>query len=163
MNEILDKISSYNIFNYLLPGASFAFIGQQITPYQFTPSDTITAGFTYYFYGLLISRIGSLVVEPVAKRLGVVVFADYKLFVAASRTDPKLEVLSEQNNTYRSLISMIGCLFGLNIYAGMVAHYPALAAPAPYALAVAVLVLLTLSYRKQTAYITKCIGIISDK
>lgn len=158
MSEFLDKISSYNIFNYLLPGALFAFLGQQISSYQFTPSDTVTAAFAYYFYGLLVSRFGSLVVEPVLKKLRVLKFADYKLFVAASKSDPKLEVLSEQNNTYRSLISMVVCLFGLKFYEEVVVKFPAIAAPAPYVLAVAILVLLILSYRKQTAYITKRIG-----
>lgn len=163
MSEFLDKISSYNIFNYLLPGALFAFVGQQITSYQFTPSDTVTAAFAYYFYGLLVSRIGSLIVEPVLKNLRVLVFADYKLFVVASRTNPKLEVLSEQNNTYRSLISMVICLFGLKIYEGLVVNVPALAVPGPYALAVVIIVLLIMSYRKQAAYITRRIEASNDQ
>ena len=92
------------------------------------------------------------------KKLGVLEFADYKLFVAASKSDPKLEVLSEQNNTYRSLVSMVVCLLGLKIYEEVVVKFPAIAAPAPIVLAVAILVLLILSYRKQTTYITKRIG-----
>ena len=64
-------------------------------------------------------------------------FADYKLFVMASKTDPKLEVLSEQNNTYRSLISMSIYLFVLKIYEELVISFPDLATPALYSLAAA--------------------------
>ena len=64
MSEILDKLSSYNIFNYLLPGTLFAVAGDAFTSYSFVQKDVLVAVFAYYFMGLVISRIGSLMIEP---------------------------------------------------------------------------------------------------
>jgi hypothetical protein len=63
MSEILDKPSSYNIFNYLLPGALFAAAGDAFISYSFAQKDVLLAVFTYYLMGSLISRIGSLIIE----------------------------------------------------------------------------------------------------
>ena len=35
MKEIIEKISSYNIFNYLLPGIIFVCISKEFTDYSF--------------------------------------------------------------------------------------------------------------------------------
>ena len=34
MDGLLDKISSYNIFNYLLPGSLFAVVADAVTDYR---------------------------------------------------------------------------------------------------------------------------------
>jgi hypothetical protein len=36
MKELLDKLSSYNIFNYLLPGTLFAAAAERILDYKVT-------------------------------------------------------------------------------------------------------------------------------
>src|SRR4030042_1443125 len=105
MKEILDKLSSYNLFNYLLPGIIFVILAGKITHYSFVQEDIILGAFLYYFIGLVISRFGSLVIEPLLKCLSFVQFADYKDFVSTSKKDDKLELLLEVNNTYRTLCS----------------------------------------------------------
>ena len=65
MSDLIDKLSSYNIFNYLLPGTLFAGAGSAFTSFDFTFDNLFIAGFAYYFFGLVISRIGSLVIEVV--------------------------------------------------------------------------------------------------
>ena len=90
MNEILNKISSYNIFNYLLPGTLFAAIGDALTSYRFIQDDIIIGLFLYYFLGLVISRVGSLFIEPILKKTKFVRFADYRRYVSASQADQKL-------------------------------------------------------------------------
>ena len=62
MDGLLDKISSYNIFNYLLPGSLFAVIADAVTDYRLIQEDIVVGLFLYYFIGLVVSRIGSLVV-----------------------------------------------------------------------------------------------------
>ena len=106
MDGLLDKISSYNIFNYLLPGSLFAVIGDVVTDYRFVQEDIVVGLFLYYFVGLVVSRIGSLVVEPILKAVGFVTFVDYRKFVEASKADAKIEVLSETNNMYRTLCAL---------------------------------------------------------
>ena len=39
MKEIIEKISSYNLFNYLLPGILFAAFGDYITAYKIIQDD----------------------------------------------------------------------------------------------------------------------------
>ena len=56
MEKILDKISSYNIFNFLFPGAIFSVISDHIG-LIIAPSDKIIERIIwYYFIGLVIAR-----------------------------------------------------------------------------------------------------------
>jgi len=103
MKDILSKLSSYNLFNYLLPGIIFVVLATKVTHYSFIQQDILIGAFLYYFIGLVISRLGSLVIEPLLKCLLFLQFADYKDFLAASKKDEKIELLSEVNNTYRTL------------------------------------------------------------
>ena len=64
MKEIINKLSSYNLFNYLLPGTVFVALTEAFTSFPFAQDDLLIALFLYYFIGLIISRIGSLFVEP---------------------------------------------------------------------------------------------------
>jgi hypothetical protein len=67
MKDLLDKLSSYNLFNYLLPGVLFACLSEPIVGYNLIQTDIVVGVFFYYFLGMTISRIGSLAVEPIAK------------------------------------------------------------------------------------------------
>jgi hypothetical protein len=90
MNELLNKLSSYNLFNYLLPGILFAVLASEATHYSFLQRDIVLALFLYYFIGLVVSRVGSLVIEPLLKKSGFLKFADYKDFVTESKTEHKI-------------------------------------------------------------------------
>lgn len=59
-----------------------------------------------YFIGMLINRVGSLVVEPCLKKTELVTFAPLEQYIEASKKDSKIEILSETNNTYRSLAAL---------------------------------------------------------
>lgn len=155
MNELLSKISSYNLFNYLLPGIIFAVLASNITHYPLVQRDILTGVFLYYFMGLVVSRFGSLIVEPLLKRLSFVQFADYKDFVAASKQDEKLELLSEVNNTYRTLCSLFSLLLLLKLYTKIEGRFPFLKEWDVTILAVILVIMFLFSYRKQTSYITK--------
>ena len=49
MKELLDRLGSYNIFNYLLPGAVFAAIASSLTDYSFIQNDVLVGAFVYFF------------------------------------------------------------------------------------------------------------------
>lgn len=165
MNELLEKLSSYNIFNYLFPGVVFAAAGTYITSSSLLINDIIIGAFVYYFYGLVISRIGSIVLEPLFRRTRIVRFAPYSDFVAASKNDDKLELLSEQNNMYLTLTSTFFCLLVLCLFDFCVQHRLFLSSsPLLPAFAVFLLFLLfTFSYRKQSAYLVSRIRLLADK
>ena len=123
MKELLDKLSSYNIFNYLLPGTLFALVAERITDIRIIQSDIVIGLFLYYFIGLVISRVGSLVLEPLMRRVSFVKYAPYKDFVSVSARDPKLEILSETNNMYRTLCALFFTLVVLTILERLVGAY----------------------------------------
>jgi hypothetical protein len=160
LKEILDKLSSYNIFNYLLPGIVFVVMAAKTTHYSFIQSDIVLGAFLYYFIGLVISRIGSLVIEPILKKTSFVKFAEYKNFVAVAKDDPKLEILSEANNSYRTLAAMFLLLIALKIYEKVVSHLPRVEGWNVEILVILLLLMFLFAYRKQTAYITKRIEAI---
>lgn len=155
MKDLLDKLSSYNLFNYLLPGTLFAAIAERISPHKFTHDSIIVSLFIFYFIGLVISRIGSLVIEPLLKGTKFVKFAEYKDFIAACRKDDKIELLSEQNNMYRTLAALFLALPVYKAVDTFLHWYPI---PRGLALAAGLLALFGLfvsAYKKQTGYITK--------
>ena len=80
MKDLLDKLSSYNIFNYLLPGILFVGLGKEITSFSLVQDNLLIGLFFYYFIGLIISRIGSLTLEELLrnKKIKFVKFAEYE-------------------------------------------------------------------------------------
>ncbi len=155
MKDILSKLSSYNLFNYLFPGILFAIAAGKITHYSLIQQDVVIGVFLYYFIGLVVSRFGSLVIEPILRKTSFLRFADYGDFVAASKKDEKLELLSEVNNTYRTLCSLFTLLLLLKLYEVIETKIPFLAEWNALVLLVLLLIMFLFSYRKQTGYITK--------
>ena len=158
MKDILDKISSYNLFNYLLPGILFVYISKYFTDFDFVQTDTLIGAFFYYFVGMIVSRFGSLFIEPILKKIGFLKFADYKNYVSASKLDSKIELFSEINNTYRTLISTMFLLGVLKFY-----NYLKVACSINNDISIFIAITLVFlmflfSYRKQTNYITKRIS-----
>ena len=154
MKELLDKISSYNLFNYLLPGSLYLGYLNYATSLELEDENLIFVGFLGYFLGLTISRVGSLVVEPILRKMKLVVFKDYKKYVKASFKDETLVVLSEQNNTYRSLTALILVVLLTSIFNWIVIK---LEWELYTVLVVVLFILLALfiaAYRKQTKYIS---------
>ena len=155
MSDLLQKISSYNIFNYLLPGVLFVGLLPYLTTYNLTQGDLLIGAFLYYFIGMCISRIGSLIVEPILKAVSFVEFSEYSAFITASAKDPKIETLSEANNTYRTICALLLSLVAFKLYQLLEGAIPALHGLGSYVLILGLALLFFFSYRKQTAYITK--------
>jgi hypothetical protein len=159
IKELSDKISSYNIFNYLLTGILFVVIAKELTGMDFILTRHLLGVFLYYFIGMVIAQFGSLVVEPLLHRLNFIKFIDYKSFILAARNDDQLELLSHTNNIYQSIISMCLLLIVLKLYSYL--KY-ALAISNPLSLILAItgiIVLFLFAYRKQALHIAKRIEI----
>jgi hypothetical protein len=155
MKDILDKLSSYNIFNNLFPGIIFVSLAKVFLRHSFVQEDVIVGLFLYYFIGMVISRLGSFIIEPILKRTSFVRFAEYKDFVSASQKDAKLEVLSEVNNTYRTLCALFVTLIVIRGYEAIEDLVPVIKTATPFVAILFLLLLFLWSYRKQTSYITK--------
>lgn len=155
MKEIFDKLSSYNIFNYLLPGIIFVWIAKYLTKYDFIQENNFIGAFAYYFIGMTISRFGSHFIEPALKKVSFLKFSDYKEFVHASKAEQKIELLSEVNNSYRTITSMFCLLLLLKVYNYIQNNFSISDNISIIILIVAVGGLFLFSYRKQTNYVTK--------
>jgi hypothetical protein len=155
MVDLLSKISSYDLLNYLLTGIIFVILADKLTHYSFIQPDIALGLFLYYFIGLVISRIGSLIIEPLLKSVSLIRFESYKNFLEASEKDKKIELLSEVNNTYRTFCSLFLILIFLKFYEWIEILVGISTEHGLIALTASLLVIFLLSYRKQTNYITK--------
>lgn len=159
MTELLNKLSSYNLFNYLVPGTIFSVLSGNVTKYTFIQPDVVIGVFVYYFIGLVISRVGSLAVEPLLKWVSFVRLAKYEEFVSASEKDEKLEILSEANNTYRTFSSLFILILFLKVYEIVANIFPVIEQWSAMLATLILLAIFLLSYRKQTEYISRRVEI----
>jgi len=151
----MEKISSYNLFNNLLPGAVFSFIVKDIGKIPLVNDNVFITFFMFYFIGVTVSRIGSLIIEPILKFLKIINFKPYSEFVIATDNDSKLETLSETNNMYRSFVSLV---FSIGVIEGykLVLEKSEISEIINGAIIILILMLIYIfSYRKQTNYISK--------
>jgi len=155
MKELLDKISSYNIFNNLLSGVLFVFIAKHITIYNFVQSDIVLGIALYYFVGLIISRFGSLVVEKTLEKIKFIQYSKYEDYIVAHQKDTKIDVLLESNNMYRTLCSMGILLLILKLYEFLSIKFCFYDSVAQIILIALLVILFLFSFRKQTNYIKK--------
>lgn len=155
MSEIIQKISSYNLFNYLLPGIIFSVLLEQATSYSIVQKDIFVNAFLFYFVGMVISRVGSILIEEPLKWSKFVKFSDYKDYLKASKNYPKIEIHSETNNTYRTLLATFVVLCFSKLYEIIAHRYMLSNETNMTLLTIALFLLFLFSYRKQTGYITK--------
>lgn len=155
VKEIIEKLSTYNIFNYLLPGVIFVIISKEYIGYNFTQNDILLAGFLNYFIGMFISRFGSVILEPLLRITNFIKFEDYKNFVAASKKDNKIELLSEVNNSYRTICSMCLLLILVNLYSKFIDDMNKSSQIDFYIVILIILIMFLFAYRKQTNYVVK--------
>jgi uncharacterized BrkB/YihY/UPF0761 family membrane protein len=138
-----------------LPGVLYVYIASELTSVDLVQKDILAAAFLYYFIGLIISRIGSTIVEPLLKKLSFIKFAEYKDYVKASQKDPKIEILSEANNMYRTIISLFLTIGLTMLYSILVIKHPDIKNWLIAATILSIFTMFLVAYRKQTNYITK--------
>ena len=161
MEKLLEKLTSYNLFNYLLPGIIFSVLLEKTTNYSIIHKDILIEAFLAYFIGLAISRVSSLIIEPCLKKIKFVRFYGYRWYVATEKSNTSLKVLSEANNMYRVFISLFLILIIIMFYEKYLQSI--LSEYTNYILVIGLLILFLFSYKKQTKYITKRIKIFKDK
>ncbi|MFV0159201.1 hypothetical protein OBK24_12205 [Empedobacter falsenii] len=156
MNEFFNKLSSYHLFNNLLPGILFVVLLNKFTEYQINYDNLLVSAFLFYFLGMTISRISSIIIEPFLKKIKFVRFKEYKLFVEAYKKDNKLEIFVETNNKFRVLFTMLILIILAKLFYSINLDYLDLTLKTQeYILLISLAVIYLFSYRKQTNYITK--------
>lgn len=153
MKELLGKISSYNLFNYLFPGIVFVVLLKEITHYNLVQESTFLGAFLYYFIGLCISRFGSLIIGSILKKITFIKFTDYSDYIYASDADDKIELFSEINNVYRTLISMFTLLLLTKLFQWISSDWNWSYSTSLTVLIGILLILFIFSYKKQTGFV----------
>lgn len=156
MDTFLDKLFRYHILNNLIPGIAFLYIIDVIGIYGTAFDNAYGVFFIGYIAGMVLSRLGSVIIEPWFKSWRIVKYAPYPDFLKAEQKDSKINTLLEENNMYRTLVTMfiiVLLLYGCSLIP--VVNTFMHTKWATLVLLVLLLVLYALAYRKQTSYIKK--------
>ena len=153
MDKLLDKISSYNIINNLIPGAVFIWINGLLDIFILPLDGIVEKLFIYYFCGMIVSRVGSLVVEKFCLKAKLVTYAPKKDYVVATKKDKTIEPLLETGNLYRTCAGLFLTLGICKIYTLVVSciHLPKVIAS--WIVIAVLFVLFVSSFCKQTRHI----------
>lgn len=111
MENVIKIIPVYNILTNLIPGTVLAGMLKLCVPEIdiFTFTDNLwMLGVILYFIGVVNSRISSLIIEPILKKLNWIEKAPHKNFVKAELKDStgKLTSLGRMSNEYRAYLSV---------------------------------------------------------
>lgn len=113
MEIIISALGPYGIIINLIPGILFYLLA----PLEFQSTVNIDNSiflFVFcYFIGLILNRIGSLIISPMAQIVGFIKYAPYDQFLQAeevekSRAEHKLQTLVTVNNFYGSITKSVG-------------------------------------------------------
>ena len=158
--QLVEKISSYNIVNNLYPGILFVYVLKIMFGTNLLSNNWFENLIVFYFVGMVLSRIGSIVIEPVMKKIKIIKYAPYQDYVKASSIDPLVDTLSETNNTYRTLLSTFICVFMYKLGASineicLKNEITFLQENRDWILLALLILLFVFSYVKQTSYVRK--------
>ena len=125
---------------------------------------TVQLLFIGYFSGMTLSRIGSVIIEPLFKKMKLVKYANYKDFLKAEAVDPKVSNLLEDNNMFRTFVATF-CVMLIVVVCNNISIIKTFlhSSYAIILLTVLLLVLYALAYRKQTSYIRRRVNNVNDK
>lgn len=150
METFFNKIETYNILNYLFPGIIFASILTFLIEKNIYSSSLIIAAFEYYFTGLVLSRIGSVVINPILEKIKAIKKEKYKNFICKEEKDKKIEMLQREANQYRTFVATFVCLLLVEIYNCIFIDVSKVKTIIYF---IGFIILFTLSYRKQVNFI----------
>ena len=163
IKTLLEKASNYNFLNHIIPGSIFCCVYQRMTGHVILGESFVASLVLVYFVGILISRVGSLIVEPLCTfkfwKIGSIVkYAQYSDFFKAEKADKKISLLVAWNNMYRTFVAMSGMLLFYRLVARISRNVPCLDWMHRYKIELMLLfvfVLFIVSFRKQTSYVTR--------
>lgn len=161
MANYVEKISAYEIFTILWPGVLVTWcilfvLGVNINLNSLTSLVIFVC--LAYFMGVLISRFGALIVEPIIKKFGWVEWSDD--YYLAEKNDPKITTLLKNLNMYRNLLALDvlctsvaiyglrGGVFGLDCFVEIVS------------ISIALFIIFGASYSRQSKQIVKRINFV---
>ena len=163
LKVLIEKLSQYNILTNILPGTILCIVFTFCIGYNMLVTDNwYLQAVIFYFAGIVNNRFGSLVIEPLLKKLKILKFTSYKDYIVAESKDAKITILSTENNVFRSYASLCVIAIFASIFKiledkikwikNCESEYKMMT------LLVLLLIVFILSYRKQTSYVNKRIN-----
>lgn len=155
MDKFIEKLSSYNLLNNLLPGAVVYILLDKMLSFSNQKINVMEELFLFYFVGMIASRMGSIIIEPICKKIKFVQYAEYNDYLDAIKIDSNIATLLESNNMYRTFLSGMILILLIKVYLVIVAKVYTNESFLQIAFFFALVVLFAFSYRKQTSYIKR--------
>lgn len=162
MSNIIEKLGAYQILTNLLPGIFFSLCLEFLFDISLPTENIVEDIVIYYFIGFIISRIGSLIIEPFLKKINFIKFAPYNEFVKALKKDSKIDTLSELNNFLRSLLTSVTLLPLVKLGQELSIKCPCLSEFYVWIILIVIFLLFLFSYQKQTNYVRKRVDVIKE-
>lgn len=153
MDKVFEKLSTYHIVTALIPGAILCALINRFTDLVIITGNGISDIVIFYFAGVISGRFGSIILEPLCKKIKLVKYAPYSDFIKACEKDSKLIELSNENNMFRSLLSVSVMFSFVMLYEFAEGFWTWLLIIRKPLLCVGLIVLFSISYRKQTKYV----------
>lgn len=163
MSNIIEKLGAYQILTNLLPGIFFSLCLELLFGMSLPTENIVEDIVVYYFMGFIISRIGSLIIEPFLKKINFIKFAPYNEFVKALKKDSKIDILSELNNFLRSLLTCVTLLPLIKFGQELSVKCPCLSEFYVWIIIIVIFLLFLFSYRKQTNYVRKRVDVVNEQ
>jgi hypothetical protein len=163
MDKFLNKLSEYHFIQSLVPGMIFTYCSKMFYGVNFLTDKPVYDFIVILIVGLIISRIGSVIVEPLLRKVKILNFCKYTDYIEASQKDSIIRNLSETNNLYRVIIATFLVLLVEKLYLFFSKKFIWLNDWTYLIISFLLIVLFIFSYRKQTNYIKKRVDKNLDK
>ena len=163
MDKFLNKLSEYHFIQSLVPGMIFTYCSKSFYEVNFLTDKPVYDFIVILIVGLIISRIGSVIVEPLLRKVKILNFCKYTDYIEASQKDSIIRNLSETNNLYRVIIATFLVLLVEKLYLFFSKKFIWLNDWTYLIISFLLIVLFIFSYRKQTNYIKQRVNKALDK
>lgn len=163
MDKFLNKLSEYHFIQSLVPGMIFTYCSKIFYGVNFLTDKPVYDFIVILIIGLIISRIGSVIIEPLLRKVKILNFCKYSDYIEASQKDSIIKNLSETNNLYRVIIATFLVLIVEKFYIFLAGKFVWLNDWFYLIISVLFVILFIFSYRKQTKYIKKRVDKALDK
>ena len=107
MSSFIQKIEEYELVNYLIPGVMFVLFRNFIFDNYILKDEGIIFFLKCYIIGFILSRVGSVVIEPALRKIYNIKPKEYELYCKAERKDEKIKILLKNSNLCRNCVAMI--------------------------------------------------------
>ena len=153
MKEFVGALNSYHILNFIVPGVLFVIFLNNFSNMNLVQENAFIGIVLYYFVGMILSRIGSILITPIFKILKILKKYEYEDYLKASHVDKNINVLLEMNNMYRGLAAMAFVLLLLFAFEPFELNFDG--KNSIYALLFILFFVLAFAWQKQNDYIKK--------